>query len=134
MADPNTNIQLPAAMHRLRVGAEAAHYGGGLVDGAYLLKLFGDVATELMIRQDGTEGLFRAYESVEFFAPVYGGDILEVFGEILQLGKTSRKMKFVVHKVIAGSRDSMHPDRAEVLAKPIKVAEAVGTCVLPPRV
>ncbi|HXN40315.1 MAG TPA: 3-aminobutyryl-CoA ammonia lyase, partial [Myxococcaceae bacterium] len=33
-----------------------AHYGGNLVDGARLLGLFGDLATELLIRQDGDEG------------------------------------------------------------------------------
>ena len=48
-----------------------AHYGGNLVDGARMLQLFGDVATELLIQLDGDEGLFKAYDSVEFMAPVF---------------------------------------------------------------
>ncbi len=86
---------------RLRVGAEQAHYGGGLVDGAFVLKLFGDAATELLVRHDGDEGLFRAYSSVDFLAPVHGGDYLEVEAEITKVGRTSREIRFEARKVIA---------------------------------
>ena len=55
---------------RVRMSAHDAHYGGNLVDGAKMLELFGDVATELLIRRDGDEGLFCAYDMVEFKAPV----------------------------------------------------------------
>ena len=65
---------------RLRMSAHDAHYGGNLVDGARMLGLFGDVATELLIRHDGDEGLFRAYDSVEFLAPVFAGDYIESEG------------------------------------------------------
>src|ERR1035438_3456837 len=85
---------------RLRMSAHDAHYGGNLVDGARMLALFGDVATELLIRRDGDEGLFRAYESVEFLAPVFAGDYIEVEGEIVKIGKTSRTMEFEARKVI----------------------------------
>jgi len=112
---------------RLRVGAEQAHYGGGLVDGAFLLKLFGDAATELLIRLDGDEGLFRAYSSVDFLAPVHGGDYLEVEAEITRVGKTSREMRFEARKVIAPAEGSS----ARVLDPPVLVARAVGTCVVP---
>ena len=67
---------------RVRLSAHDAHYGGGLVDGARVLGLFGDVATELLVRLDGDEGLFRAYESVEFLAPLHAGDFVEAEGEI----------------------------------------------------
>ncbi|MBV9973460.1 MAG: 3-aminobutyryl-CoA ammonia lyase, partial [Candidatus Eremiobacteraeota bacterium] len=60
-----------SARIRVRMSAAEAHYGGNLVDGARILALFGDVATELLIRQDGDEGLFVAYDNVEFLAPVY---------------------------------------------------------------
>jgi 3-aminobutyryl-CoA ammonia-lyase len=40
------------SMIRLRISAHDAHYGGGLVDGARMLGLFGDVATELLIRHE----------------------------------------------------------------------------------
>src|SRR3954454_12485465 len=85
---------------RLRMGAHDAHYAGELVDGARMLQLFGDVATELLIRLDGDEGLFRAYENVEFLAPVYVGDYIEAIGRILTIGRSSRKIEFVTQKVV----------------------------------
>ena len=112
---------------RLRVGAEQAHYGGGLVDGAFVLKLFGDAATELLIRHDGDEGLFRAYSSIDFLAPVRGGDYLEVEAELTRVGKTSREMRFEARKVIAPELGSA----ARVLEPPMIVARATGTCVVP---
>lgn len=117
-------------IHRVRLSQKDAHYGGGLVDGAHILKLFGDVATELLIRSDGVEGLLRAYSVVDFLAPVFGGDLLEIKGEILQVGNTSRLMHFEAFKVIAVSRDPGHPDHAEVLDPPLLVARAEGTCVV----
>ena len=86
---------------RLRISAHDAHYGGGLVDGAKMMNLFGDVATELLIRYDGDEGLFVAYDKVEFLAPVFAGDYIEAIGRIVSAGKTSRKMEFEARKVIA---------------------------------
>lgn len=117
-------------MHRIRLSQADAHYGGDLVDGARILQFFGDVATELCIQQDGDEGLFRAYESVDFLAPVYAGDFLEVSGEIVQVGKTSRKMKFAAYKVIEASRNPKSPTKAKVLKKKVLVVKAVGTCVV----
>ena len=117
-------------MIRLRMSQADAHYGGNLVDGARMLALFGDVATELLIRLDGDEGLFRAYDSVEFLAPVFAGDYVEAEGEITQVGATSRKMKFEVRKVIA-PRPDLSTSAAEVLPNPIVVCRATGTCVTP---
>ena len=114
-------------MLRLRVGAEQAHYGGGLVDGAFVLKLFGDAATELLIRHDGDEGLLRAYSSVEFLAPVRGGDYLEVEAEITRVGRTSREMRFEARKVISPGQGSS----ARLMEPPEVVARAVGTCIVP---
>jgi 3-aminobutyryl-CoA ammonia-lyase len=114
---------------RLRVGAEQAHYGGGLVDGAFVLKLFGDAATELLVRRDGDEGLFRAYSSVDFLAPVLAGDYLEIEAEIVRIGKTSREMRFEARKVITPGQGSASSARA--LDPPLVVARATGTCVVP---
>jgi 3-aminobutyryl-CoA ammonia-lyase len=115
---------------RLRMSQADAHYGGNLVDGARMLALFGDVATELCIRQDGDEGLFRAYDSVEFLAPVHAGDFVEAEGEIVEVGRTSRKMKFEARKVIS-PQPGVSDSAAEVLAQPIVVCRASGTCVVP---
>ncbi|MEG1710763.1 MAG: hotdog fold domain-containing protein [Clostridia bacterium] len=118
------------AMIRLRMGAHDAHYGGNLVDGAKMLQLFGDVATELLIKQDGDEGLFCAYDSVEFKAPVYAGDYIEATGEIVKVGNSSRKMNFEAYKVIA-PRPDINDSACDVLAEPILVCRASGTCVVP---
>lgn len=115
---------------RLRMSQADAHYGGNLVDGARMLALFGDVATELLIRNDGDEGLFRAYDSVEFLAPVYAGDYIEASGEIVTCGKSSRKMIFTARKVIT-ARPDISDSAAEVLDEPVIVCKASGTCVVP---
>lgn len=116
---------------RLRMSQTDAHYGGNLVDGARVLALFGDVATELLIRHDGDEGLFRAYSSVEFLAPVYAGDYLEVEGEILEVGRSSRRMRFEARKVIR-PRPDLNDSAADLLEEPVVVCRAEGTCVTPP--
>ncbi len=115
---------------RLRMSAHDAHYGGGLIDGARMLQLFGDVATELLIRNDGDEGLFRAYESVEFLNPVYAGDYIEAVGRIVKIGNTSRKMEFEARKVIIPRYD-INDSACDVLIEPIIVCKAIGTCVVP---
>ncbi len=115
---------------RLRLSAHDAHYGGGLVDGARVLGLFGDVATELLIRHDGDEGLFRAYDSIEFLAPLHAGDFIEVEGEITSAGNTSRRMRFEARKVIA-PRPDLSDSAADVLPEPVVVCRASGTCVVP---
>jgi acyl-CoA hydrolase len=116
---------------RLRISAHDAHYAGNLVDGAKMLQLFGDVATELLIRSDGDEGLFVAYDSVEFLAPVHAGDYIEASGRIVAMGKTSRKMVFEARKVIQSTAVAGQASAANVLAAPVMVCRASGTCVVP---
>ncbi|WP_315561875.1 hotdog fold domain-containing protein [Porphyromonas endodontalis] len=120
----------PKSMIRLRMSQADAHYGGNLVDGARMLQLFGDVATELLIIQDGDEGLFCAYDNVEFLNPVYAGDYIEAVGEITHVGNSSRKMMFEARKVIK-PRPDISDSAADVLAEPIVVCRATGTCVVP---
>jgi 3-aminobutyryl-CoA ammonia-lyase len=115
---------------RLRMSAHDAHYGGNLVDGARMLQLFGDVATELLIRHDGDEGLFAAYDNVEFLAPVYAGDYIEATGEIVQVGNSSRKMVFEAKKVVI-PRTDISESAADFLEEPVVVCRASGTCVVP---
>jgi 3-aminobutyryl-CoA ammonia-lyase len=115
---------------RLRMSTQDAHYGGNLVDGARMLGLFGDVATELLIRNDGDEGLFVAYDNVEFLAPVYAGDYIEAEGEIVSQGNSSRKMVFEARKVIV-PRPDISDSACDVLEEPLVVCRASGTCVVP---
>ncbi len=115
---------------RIRMSLNDAHYGGKLVDGAKILELFGDVATELLIKNDGDEGLFRAYDNIEFLVPVYAGDYIEAKGEIIECGDTSRKMIFEASKIIT-LRPDINDTAADFLDKPITVCKASGTCVVP---
>lgn len=115
---------------RLRMSSADAHYGGNLVDGAKMLQLFGDVATELLIRRDGDEGLFVAYDNVEFKAPVFAGDYIEARGRIVSEGNSSRKMTFEAYKVIA-PRPDLSDSACDVLEEPVLVCRASGTCVVP---
>jgi len=115
---------------RVRMSPRDAHYSGDLVDGARILELFGDVATELLIRMDGDEGLFAAYDSVEFLAPVRAGDYVEAEGRIESVGNTSRKMTFEARKVIA-VRGDVSESSADFLDDPVVVCRASGTCVTP---
>lgn len=115
---------------KLRMSAKDAHYGGGLVDGAKMLALFGDVATELLIREVGDEGLFVAYDDVSFTAPVHAGDFLEVVGRITKRGNTSFGMEFEAIRYIA-PRPDVNDSAADVLEEPVVVAKASGTCLVP---
>lgn len=126
--------KLPEVTLRVRMSLHDGHYGGGLVDGARILQLFGDVATELLIRVDGDEGLFRAYESIEFLAPVFAGDYVEVHGRIIKMGNTSRTIEFEAYKVVRSlpvEQGGIAPSSAELLSSPLLVCKARGTCVTP---
>lgn len=114
---------------RVRMSANDAHYGGQLVNGAHMLSLFGDVATELAIICDGDEGLLVSYENVEFLAPLYAGDYIEAYGSITKIGRTSRRMEFEARKVIA-ARPDISDSAADVLEQPIVVGRAIGTTVV----
>jgi 3-aminobutyryl-CoA ammonia-lyase len=118
------------AILRLRMSQLDAHYGGNLVDGARILALFGDAATELCIRHDGDEGLLRAYDSVDLLAPTFAGDYLEVEAELVKVGTTSRTMRFEARKLIR-PRPDLSDSAAEALDVPVVVCRATGTCVVP---
>src|SRR5436305_901912 len=124
----NLNVEY-SAMIRTRMSAHDAHYGGQLVNGAHMLSLFGDVATELAIICDGDEGLLVSYESVEFLAPLFAGDFIEAYGRITRIGRSSRRMEFEARKVIA-ARPDISVSAADVLDEPVVVGRAVGTTVI----
>jgi len=114
-------------VHRRYVPYSHAHYAGNLVDGAYSLGLFGDVATEVCIRLDGDEGLFASYDDVQFKAPVQAGDVLEITATVLRMGTRSRRIAFESKVVCRGSGGSA----ASVLDDPIVAVTATGTVVVP---
>ena len=116
--------------HRRYVPYSHAHYGGNLVDGAYVLSMFGDVATELLIRTDGDEGLFAADEQVNVTAPVMGGDVLEATATVTRVGTRSRAIAFEA-RVVCRATPDVGASAAEVLEVPLVVATASGTCVVP---
>ena len=117
--------------HRRYVKHGDAHYGGGLVDGAYVLGLFGDVATEACVRMNGDEGLFASYSDVQFRAPVRAGDVLEVSCEVTAMGRRSRQLSFEA-RVVCRAEPSRGPSAARVLDPPVVAVTAAGTVVVPP--
>ena len=119
-------------VHRRYVPYSHAHYAGNLVDGAYSLGLFGDVATEMCIRTDGDEGLFASYSDVQFKAPVRAGDVLEITAELVKAGTRSRTMEFTVLVVARGAATEAEPGAAELLDEPIVATTATGVVVVPP--
>ena len=122
--------ELPSAYIRRRLGSEDAHYGGNLVAGAKQLEVIGDLITELAMRYDGDEGLFRAYETVEFLAPLYAGDWIEAKGKVVSVGNSSRRCEFEVWK-IGGARADISESAAEFLDEPVLTCKAIGTTVVP---
>ncbi|WP_174278058.1 hotdog fold domain-containing protein [Goekera deserti] len=116
--------------HRRYVPYAHAHYGGSLVDGAYTLGLFGDVATEVAIRGDGDEGLLAGYSEVSFLGPVQAGDVLEASCEVVRVGRRSRELRCWAD-VVARAEPERGPSAARVLAEPLRVVTAVATLVVP---
>ena len=117
--------------HQRYVAYSHAHYGGDLVDGAYVLGLFGDVATEMCIRTDGDEGLFASYSDVQFRAPVRAGDVLAISATVTRVGTRSRELSFEA-LVLCRAEPARGPSAAAVLAEPIVAVTATGTVVVPP--
>ena len=116
--------------HRRYVPASHAHYGGNLVDGAYVLALFGDVATELAIRTDGDESLLASYSDVQFLAPVLAGDVIEATATLARVGRRSRDLAFEA-RVICRAEPARGPSASHVLDEPVVVVTATGTVVVP---
>jgi 3-aminobutyryl-CoA ammonia-lyase len=115
---------------RRYVSAADAHYGGNLVDGAYVLALFGDVATEACIRMAGDEGLFASYSDVQFTAPVLGGDVIEATATVVRAGRRSRELTFEA-RVVCRADPQRGPSASRVLDEALTVVTARGTVVLP---
>lgn len=129
MTAPDPRLGL-TVVHRRYVPRAHGHYGGGLMDGAYSLGLFGDVATEVCIRLDGDEGLFAGYERVEFLAPVTAGDVLEVSATVVRVGRRSRLLDFQ-SRVACRAAPARSDSAADVLDPPLVAVRARGTVVVP---
>ena len=127
-ADARTGL---VVTHRRYVPYSHAHYAGNLVDGAYSLACFGDVATELCIRTDGDEGLFASYSDVQFLAPVHAGDVVEAVATLTRVGRRSREMGFELRVVARGDSSTGSASAARILAEPIVATTATGTVVVP---
>jgi 3-aminobutyryl-CoA ammonia-lyase len=118
--------------HRRYVPYSHAHYAGNLVDGAYSLGLFGDVATEVCMRTDGDEGLFASYADVQFLHPVRAGDVLEVVATVVRVGTRSRTLELKA-VVVGRGRPEESSSAATILDEPLVATTATGTVVVPPR-
>ena len=129
MTAPDARLGLTVT-HRRYVPYSHAHYGGSLVDGAYALGLFGDVATEVAIVMDGDEGLLAGYSEVRFLGPVRAGDVLEATAEVVRVGRRSRELRCSA-RVVARAEPDRGPSAARVLDEPLVVVEATATLVVP---
>ena len=127
-ADPRLGLTVH---HQRYVPYSHAHYGGNLVDGAYVLALFGDVATEVCIRADRDEGLFASYSDVQFLAPLLAGDVVEATATITKVGRRSRQLRFEA-RVLCRADPQRGPSASQVLDDPVTVVTALGTVVCPP--
>ena len=131
MSEPGTDPRLGLSVtHQRYVPYSHAHYAGHLVDGAYVLGLFGDVATEICIRTDGDEGLFASYREVHFLAPVRAGDVIEVSGTVTRVGRRSRQLSLEARVICRGSTGGVE-SAARVLDEPIAAVTATGVVVIP---
>ena len=130
MSGPVAPLVGLSVTHRRYVPHSHAHYGGDLVDGAYVLGLFGDAATELSIRSDGDEGLFAGYREVQFLAPVRAGDVLEATATVTRVGRRSRELRFEA-RVVCRAAPHRSASAGDVLAEPVIVVRAIGTVVVP---
>jgi L-erythro-3,5-diaminohexanoate dehydrogenase len=122
-AEPLTSVT-----QRRYVSQENVHYAGQLVAGAFSVEAFGDAATELMIVEDGCEGLFAAYSAVKFLAPVQSGDVVETTASLVRRGTRSRHIEFEL-RVVARREDEQTSRR---LDEPIIATTATGVVVVPP--
>lgn len=121
-----------AVLHKHYVADAHAHYGGGILSGGFAMERFSDVATEMCVRHDGVEGMFASYRSVQFKAPLYAGDIIEVEGILGRVGSRSRDIDFELR--VVARRESRDSDRASLLEPPLVAVTASGTVVVPPKV
>ena len=129
MTDQDARVGLRVT-HRRYVPYSHAHYAGNLVDGAYCLGLFGDVATEVCIRTDADEGLFASYSDVQFKAPVRAGDVLEITAEVVRVGRRSRTLRFTA-SVVARGNPEVSGSAARMLSEPLVATTATGVVVVP---
>ena len=117
----------PDARIRLRLGPNDARYAGGLVAGAKTMEIFGDLETEIALREGGDEGLCAGYDMVEFLAPLHAGDFIDATARVVERGNTSRKIALELHKVASVGADGRgaHHD-PPVLAARASVTIVVG--------
>lgn len=127
---PRSEFIGESVVHRRYIAMADAHYGGGLVDGSYVLGLFADAATEMCIRVDGDEGLFASYDNVQFLAPVLVGDVIEAEAVLVNVGRRSRRIKFDA-RVVCRADPSLGESSSRMLSEPFVVATAEGTVVVP---
>ena len=115
---------------RVMVSEKDVHYAGGLINGAWVLSLFGDVATEVCTRFDGDEGLIAAYKEIQLLAPINAGDFIEAAGKIVKVGNTSRTIELEARRYIALANIHEQPSASDVLPEPEVVARATMICVV----
>ncbi len=120
-------------VHHLMMKGADGHYVGGLVNGARIVDMWGDVGTELMVYVDGDISLFLGYKNVKFTAPVYVGDFMEYHGWIEKVGNQSYTCHFEAWKVATmldrtdADMTGIEHTAATACVPPVLCAEATGS-------
>src|SRR3954452_23210532 len=120
MTKADSDFDGPAdATLRVRLGPGDARYAEGLVPGSRAMELFGDLETEIALKEGGDEGLCVAYDMVEFLAPLHVGDYVEARARVIERGHTSRRLYAELHRVRAVDERGIDtsPEAPELVAR-----------------
>jgi 3-aminobutyryl-CoA ammonia-lyase len=125
---PAEDLSRYVSVVELRVDS---HYTDRVVSLGTIVEMFGIAGTKLAYMIDGDGGLMRAFESVEFLAPVYHADYVRCTARLLEVGKTSRKRSYELHVTARTHGIGPSPTSGQILDPPILAARAIGYTVTP---
>lgn len=125
---PDEDLSGYVSVVELRVDS---HYTDRVVSLGTIVEMFGIAGTKLAYAIDGDGGLMRAFENVEFLAPVYHGDYVRCTARLLAVGRTSRKRSYELHVTARTHGVGPLPTSGAVLDPPILAARATGYTVTP---
>ena len=110
----------------IRVSSKDAHYAGELVDGAFVMRQFGDAVTFATARELGDEGLLAAYEHVDFKLPVHPGDFITIAVEEVSRSRLSRTFELAAIRI---GKNAESPKRPSATCVSTDTGEIVATAI-----
>ena len=107
-----------------RIRIKEKDINNNYIDVCKIIDIFDDVAGELLIRNEGHDGILKGYEELELIKPIGVGDYIDVVGQIIAFNDTRIKVKFEVYKVLDGEHEK-YLLLPEIVCKAIGVFEVV---------